>query len=183
MMIKIIIIKTLTTCDEKLHFVLFLFWMFSFIPTARCEPKQHKLRNHPFFLSSTHPFQPLSSKLSQSLHSSRTRQTHTDSLSDLHSWAWSRAPRRRSRWSTSRRRRWPCWWLGEESGSPLACRERRRMHWHFRLEKRTEKKKKKVPDTASEHPAERRRESRPFGGHTKGQKAAAAKEEVGRNTT
>lgn len=43
--------------------------------------------------------------------------------SDLHSWAWSRAPRRQSRWSTSRRRRWPCWWLGEESGSPLACRE------------------------------------------------------------
>lgn len=45
------------------------------------------------------------------------------------------------------------------------------------------KKQQKVPDTASEHPAESRRESRPFGGHTKGQEAAAAEEEVGRNTT
>lgn len=46
-----------------------------------------------------------------------------------------------------------------------------------------QKSNKKVPDTASEHPAESRRESRPFGGHTKGQEAAAAEEEVGQNTT
>lgn len=51
-------------------------------------------------------------------HSHKCAQT----LTDLHSWVWNRAPRRRSHWSTSRRRRSPCWWQGEESGSLLACR-------------------------------------------------------------
>lgn len=110
---------------------------------------------------------------------------HTDRLSsDLHSWAWSRAPRRQSRWSTSRRRRWPCWWLGEESGSPLACRETQKEENAVTFPGKKRQKSGRHGKRASEHPAESRRESRPFGGHTKGQEAAAAEEqEVGRNTT